>query len=274
MLPALLTLAVLVGPVPAPGSVVERLDSPRFGLAEPRWDLVTRRARFTGTYYTIRTASVDPSGAPLMDKSGAPLGPSISNRDFCHAALEGTVRVKSGRRPTFQLFGFAGTATTSQVDCAPFYPHHPTLGRARFRRVARASGSMAPVLAFRSIAVDPSQIPLGSAVYVPAARGARLGVFEGREVVHDGWFLATDVGGDVRGRTIDFFIGTARKNPFSFARGRRGQSFDVYVVSDPGTKAELVDQHVRPRAAVAEARNSRRPVGGHRNSSTPGTRFE
>ncbi|HSO98228.1 MAG TPA: 3D domain-containing protein [Solirubrobacteraceae bacterium] len=47
---------------------------------------------------------------------------------------------------------------------------------------------------YRSIAVDPRLIPLGSRVYVPAYRR-----------ISGGWFIAQDTGGAINGRHIDVY---------------------------------------------------------------------
>lgn len=49
---------------------------------------------------------------------------------------------------------------------------------------------------YRSIAVDPRLIPLGSRVYIPAYRHVGGG---------SGWFLAQDTGGAIRGRHVDVY---------------------------------------------------------------------
>jgi 3D (Asp-Asp-Asp) domain-containing protein len=51
-----------------------------------------------------------------------------------------------------------------------------------------------PLRYYRSIAVDPRLIPLGSRVYVPAYRH-----------IGGGWFTAQDTGGAIRGRHIDVY---------------------------------------------------------------------
>jgi 3D (Asp-Asp-Asp) domain-containing protein len=61
--------------------------------------------------------------------------------------------------------------------------------------VTFASGAALPIRFYRSIAVDPGTIPLGSRVYVPAYR------HDG----HGGWFLAQDTGGAIGGRHIDVY---------------------------------------------------------------------
>lgn len=61
--------------------------------------------------------------------------------------------------------------------------------------VAFAPGPALPLRPYQSIAVDPSVIPLGSRVYIPAYRN------DG----HGGWFVAQDTGGAIVGHRIDVF---------------------------------------------------------------------
>jgi 3D (Asp-Asp-Asp) domain-containing protein len=63
------------------------------------------------------------------------------------------------------------------------------------RGVSFAPGPSLQVKPYQSIAVDPSTIPLGSLVYIPAYHN------DG----HGGWFTAADTGGAVVGRRIDVF---------------------------------------------------------------------
>lgn len=61
--------------------------------------------------------------------------------------------------------------------------------------VSFAAGSPLPLHFYQSIAVDPSVIPLGSKVYVPAYRNDGYG----------GWFVAQDTGGAITGHHIDVY---------------------------------------------------------------------
>ncbi len=63
------------------------------------------------------------------------------------------------------------------------------------RGVSFAPGASLPLHFYRSIAVDPSVIPLGSRVYVPAYRHDGYG----------GWFIAQDTGGAIAGHHIDVY---------------------------------------------------------------------
>lgn len=61
---------------------------------------------------------------------------------------------------------------------------------------------------FRSIAVDPKVIPLGSLVYIHEARGMPLPLGGlGIKEYHDGYFRAVDVGSHILGSHIDVFSG-------------------------------------------------------------------
>jgi 3D (Asp-Asp-Asp) domain-containing protein len=73
--------------------------------------------------------------------------------------------------------------------------------------VTFARGESLPLHYYRSIAVDPRLIPLGSRVYVPAYR------HDG----HGGWFVAQDTGGAINGHHIDVYR-PAPNNPDDFGR--------------------------------------------------------
>ncbi len=85
------------------------------------------------------------------------------------------------------------------------------------RNVSFAAGASLPLHYYRSIAVDPSVIPLGSRVYVPAYRG------DG----HGGWFVAQDTGGAINGRHIDVFRSppTSSSDSGQYFTGKR-----IYVI--------------------------------------------
>jgi 3D (Asp-Asp-Asp) domain-containing protein len=83
--------------------------------------------------------------------------------------------------------------------------------------VSFAAGPSLPLRFLQSIAVDPSVIPLGSRVYVPAY------AHDG----HGGWFIAQDTGGAISGHHIDVY----RRPPASPAdSGQYLTQQRVYVV--------------------------------------------
>jgi 3D (Asp-Asp-Asp) domain-containing protein len=55
----------------------------------------------------------------------------------------------------------------------------------------------------KSVAVDPSIIPVGSILYIPQAEDAPLG----NGLVHNGIFRAHDIGSAIKGKRIDVYVG-------------------------------------------------------------------
>jgi len=89
----------------------------------------------------------------------------------------------ANRHPTFPL----ADGSWSDGNGIHFVP--PPKG------ISFASGPSRPLRFWKSVAVDPDLIPLGSRIYIPAYRDTR-----GR-----GWFRAEDVGGAIIGRHLDVF---------------------------------------------------------------------
>lgn len=88
-----------------------------------------------------------------------------------------------------------------------------------------APGASLPLRAYRSVAVDPKRIPLGSWVYLPAYR--QLG--------YNGWMKAQDTGGAINGYHVDVY----RNAPDKITdEGRYFTKQRMYVVP-PG--------HTRPK---------------------------
>jgi 3D (Asp-Asp-Asp) domain-containing protein len=55
----------------------------------------------------------------------------------------------------------------------------------------------------KSVAVDPSLIPVGSTLYIPEAEGTRLSA----GAYHDGVFRADDIGSAIKGDRLDVYLG-------------------------------------------------------------------
>ena len=84
-----------------------------------------------------------------------------------------------------------------------------------------APGQSRPLRPYKSVAVDPDLIPLGSRLYIPQYQH------------HGGWFTAVDTGGAIQGRHVDVY----RSPPASIDdTGRYFAGARVYVVP-PGERA-------------------------------------
>lgn len=191
------------------------------------------------TFYYVHQAQSIPNGQPLLDPTGNFLGPSLSYRDWCYAALQGTVMV-SDRRGQATTYNFAGRGPSPQVDCSRFFSSLSEDVIAKVNRV-RFTLAIAPygygtdgfnLVPYRTIAVDRNQIPLGSVLYIPQARGKTVTLPSGQRVVHDGYFFAADVGSAIKGSHIDVFIGIDNRTPFPFITSRSSGTFQAFLVQD------------------------------------------
>jgi 3D (Asp-Asp-Asp) domain-containing protein len=202
------------------------------------------------TYYLVHQAPSIPNGKPLLDRDGHLLGPLLSDQDWCHAAMEGTVQVNDGRG-YLTTYNFAARGETLQVDCAPYFPSMSSdivaaVSRSRFLVSTAPYGygtETIPLVPYRTIAVDRSQIPIGSVIFIPDARGKTVTLPTGDRVVHDGFFYAADVGGAIQGSHIDVFLGTAQRNPFSFITSSPNAPFRAYLIGDPDIVQALKTLH-------------------------------
>jgi len=102
-------------------------------------------------------------------------------------------------------------------------------GEHRFRIIRSRYGVTAtgcPTVPYRTVAVDPSFVTLGSKVYIPKLQGTVLP--DGSK--HDGIFVANDRG-NFRGAHVDVFVGIGPGGTRPFNRhGNRSRSFvTVYL---------------------------------------------
>lgn len=203
------------------------------------------------TFYYVHRAPHRPYGQPLLDEKGFSLGPILSEQDWCYAALQGTVLVydQQGRSATFN---FAGRGSNPQTDCAPFFSSlsweaTAKVNRARFKLASAPFGYGTDglnLVPYRTIAVDRSQIPIGSVLYVPQARGQTVILPSGQAVTHDGYFFAADVGSAIKGNHIDVFVGTVARSPFPFVTSRSSGTFQAFLINDPEVAQFLRAMHL------------------------------
>jgi 3D (Asp-Asp-Asp) domain-containing protein len=235
-----------VAPTPTPNT--DAFTANYFNLPAPNQSTLSGNYTLWATYYRLHQANIANTGFPLLDRQGNSLGITLSHRDWCDAALQGSVQIRDGAR-ILGTYNFAGRGTSQQVDCAGFFPTLRTVqdtGRVRFGRANGPFGDGAGgfiLVPYRTIAVDRSVIPLGSVIYIPSARGQTVTLPSGEQVVHDGYFYAADVGNAIQGNHIDVFAGTAQRSPFPFVQSRSSSTFAAYLVNDPAIRTALDQLH-------------------------------
>ena len=115
---------------------------------------------------------------------------TISAKFLANLRLEGTGRLIDGRMLNFKARNMLpdGTSDIRYRFCGADAPYGYG-----FNEV--------PLIPFRSVAIDPKVIPLGSKLYIPEAVGAPLP--DGTK--HDGFFYASDIGDAIQNQRIDIF---------------------------------------------------------------------
>jgi 3D (Asp-Asp-Asp) domain-containing protein len=206
--------------------------------------------RIWATYYHIYEADNATEGYPLLDSSDQPLGPKLSLKDWCQAALQGTVRIADEQGVTI-TYNFARRSSSVQVNCSSIFPNFTEsqlekTGKVRFKISEGVYGEGTDGLSlvpFRTIAVDRRIIPIGSVVYIPAARGVPITLSSNQTAIHDGYFYAADVGHLIQENHIDVFLGASRKNPFPFVTSRKTDSTPAYLIKDAQISEFLKSLH-------------------------------
>jgi 3D (Asp-Asp-Asp) domain-containing protein len=133
-----------------------------------------------------------PDLVPLYDRKCNVLG-NVARPFAAQLALQGTGRLRDGR-----LLNVAGKCSCPRTPCFHVLPPHRKWGM---------GGGGQPLEPFRTVAVDPKRIKLGSLLYVPVLDGVRM---PGRAPVggfiHDGCVVAGDTGGGIQGAQLDLFV--------------------------------------------------------------------
>jgi len=180
--------------------------------------------KFRPTFYRILDESADEwsredETAPILTPDGD-LIKEVGARFKRHLDIEGSGRLSDGRIVN----------VTRKID-----------GEARYSIVRNAPYGLGDhgykLIPFRTLAVDPDVIPLGTVLYVPDLVGVRLPTGE----VHDGYVFAHDTGAGITGNRIDVFVGFENDVNNTLTRARRigdMQQLEIYQV-DNETAARL-----------------------------------
>lgn len=177
-------------------------------------------------------AAIAPDQVTLFDSTCQPIS-EVSREFASQLALQGTGKLKDGR-----VLNIWGMCRCDHTPC--------------FKVTAAqwgTGGTGRQLQPFRTVAVDPKLVKLGSLLYVPLLEGRQMpGRAPWGGFVHDGCVVADDVGGGIKGNQLDLFVG--RRGWFLGMSGKEGshawaKSVPVY----DGTKlCERKGRHVARKA--------------------------
>lgn len=193
-----------VTPIPVdntPAVSISRHDTPSIDETKPL-------GQFNMTFYYVigedevkrkpvndnqtELASIDDAKVTLYEAGScneiAEVSPEFANQ----LAIQGTGKLNDGR-----VLNIWGRCACGHSPC--------------FKATANqwgTAGTNHPLQPFRTVAVDPRVVKLGSLLYVPLLEGR---VMPGRPpwggFVHDGCVVADDTGGHIDGNRLDLFVG-------------------------------------------------------------------
>jgi 3D (Asp-Asp-Asp) domain-containing protein len=155
---------------------------------------------------TSLPVSTGPELVPVYDKRCKELA-QVTPRFLAQMRMQGTGKLRDGR--TLNIWG----------DCE--CPRTPCYREVEGVRWGYAGNGRA-LSPFRTVAVDPRKIKLGSLLYVAELDGRTMpGRAPWGGFVHDGCVVADDTGGGVKGHQLDLFVG---RRAYYKGLGRRGSS--------------------------------------------------
>lgn len=240
---------------PVPRAPTESVFTPgiramAFALDAPQPQTLGPDLKLWATHYhtpIVTPAPAEISAAfPLINRVGEWISPPLRHKDWCEAALQGSVSVKQGKKSTAYVFVDANGP--EQANCDEYLGNlsdtvKTATRRARFKAVDHPLGCGVrniPLMPFRTIAVDTNIIPIGSVIYVPELRG-RAFHHDGKDLMHDGYLFAGDRGGAIRGKHIDVFMIDQKDIPFEdiFA-STSSRTFAAHIVAEDDPSAIAV----------------------------------
>lgn len=273
-------LAAFSAPVFRPAATLrlERADlSPvskamNFLLDEP--EAKAKRIDLWATYYhmpTVRAAKAEDKGAvALPGKDGKAISPKLSREDWCNAAMQGSISVMGeDGQPTSYVF-IDSNGPQQSFDCDDKFGDLSTeikwaTRHARFAAFKHPRGCDVrpiPLMTYRTIAVDSSRIPMGSVLFVPELKGRTFWT-DGEFYTHDGYIVASDRGGAIKGNHIDFFVEDSGSTEVrEMVTSRQRDTFTAYFVpeTDPAVIAIKASREEMCRGTKGPGRRGKAPV--------------
>lgn len=170
------------------------------------------------TWYFVPKLTQDPNGIEVRDFNNKKLGIKLALNDWCQLAMEGSA-VVDGKMVNYHRWSssyYVKGCQYSKSGGGKFYLTNNTFA------VGNKDNELIP---FRSIACDQKRYMFGQGFYIPEAVGTLLP--DG--TIHDGKFTCGDIGGKIKQNHIDIYLGTYKKNPFSFVTSNKSGTFKAYL---------------------------------------------
>ncbi len=234
-----------------PGELHPSAQALNFLLKPPVAEDTGKKTNLWATYYhmpTVRAATVTSAAAkPLIGRNGKAISPPLSVQDWCDAAMQGSIWVDNGVDDEPTAYMYVDSRGPEQNVCDKYFGElsvriKSATKRARFvafHHPQACDVRSIPLMAFRTIAVDPDKFKMGTVFYIPALRG--LGFWKDGELfAHDGYVVASDRGGAIEGNHIDMFVDNAAGKPFpDIVRSNPRHTFEAFIVDkrDPAVIA-------------------------------------
>ena len=227
-----------LGKEPSPGidtaasALITSKPAPAQGEQQPLPPIGKKMGRFKLTYYWMAAETGGQRRVQLYNKRCRPVA-RVSSSFARRLRLEGGGKLRDGRVLTY----------SGACGCGPSL----CIGIARRGHTWGTGVNGRPLSPFRSVAVDPRHVAIGTSLYIPELDGVAMpGKAPWGGFVHDGCVVADDQGGGIRGRQLDLFA--ARKFHYKaldrrhrlkrvtvFAGGERCQSLTHRPSGRPGS---------------------------------------
>ena len=158
----------------------------------PRPSAANDNAATDSAATTLASVDTAPDLVTLYEPKGCTAIADVAPEFASQLQLQGTGKLHDGR-----VLNIAGRCTCGHSPC--FHVTPTQWGTA---------GTGKPLQPFRTVAVDPKVVKLGSLLYVPLLEGRTMpGRAPWGGYVHDGCVVADDVGGGIDGNQLDLFVG-------------------------------------------------------------------
>jgi len=222
-------------------------------IAEKDWkDTSSLKIEVWATQYYIYNTDViyQKPGVILKGEGISSLKLSIDTCAFCKAAIEGTMSIIDSAQNRIVL-NYGGLNTSPLVDCSKCI-NNPLLNIDKLNRTLwiPAKGKFGDgvngyqLVPFKSIAVDPQFIPIGSVIYIPALSNRKFAISGTDSLVHDGYFYSVDIGSAIKENHIDIFTGIFSSAFFpEIITSNKNNTFTAYILTNQRMKNRLEIMH-------------------------------